>query len=132
MRKALVRLLVPALLLTAGCDEDPVVVPTPLTLTGTVSQQGAPATVVASAEVRFAIVTPGDPQWVEATTDASGAYELQIEAPAGCEAPDSVEVRYEAEADGYEPFTSMVLSQSQEASCDPAPQTFDIELQVAG
>lgn len=133
MRKTLVRLLVPALMLTAGCDEDPLEVPTQLTITGTVSEQGAPATVVAGAEVMFAIVTEADdPQWVETTTDASGAYELQIEAPASCEATDSVDVRYAAEAAGYVPFTSTVLSLTQAASCDPAPQTFDIELQPLG
>lgn len=133
MRKTLIRLLVPALVLTAGCDEDPLVVPTQLTITGTVSEQGAPANVVAGVEVRFTLVTEGDDlHWVETTTDASGVYELQIEAPAGCGATDSADVRYEAEAAGYMPFTSMVLSLTQEVSCDPAPQTFDIALQPLG
>jgi hypothetical protein len=109
------------------------VAPTQLTIIGTVSQQGAPATVVAGADVRFTIETMADdPQWVEATTDASGEYELQIAAPAGCEATDSAGVRYEAEAAGYVPFTSMVLSLSVGVSCDPAPQTFDIALQPLG
>jgi hypothetical protein len=135
MRQALVRLLVPVLVLmaVAGCDEDPLVVPTQLTITGTVSEQGAPETVVAGAEVWFTVETlVDDPHWVETTTDASGAYELQIEAPAGCGATESAEVRYEAEAAGYLPFTSMVLSLTQEVSCDPAPQTFNIAMQPAG
>lgn len=135
MRKALVRLLLPALVLVAvaGCDDDPLVVPTLLTITGTVTEQGAPETVVAGAEVRFALDTEVDfTQWVETTTDASGEYELQIEAPDGCDATETVGVRYEAEAAGYTTFTSMVLAQMQQASCDPAPQTFDIAMQVAG
>ncbi len=135
MRKAFVRLLVPAFVLTAvvGCDNDPLDVPTLLTVDGTVTEQGAPATVVAGAEVRFALVLEAqDPQWVEATTDAAGEFELHLEAPEGCEATDTVDVRYEVEADGYTPFNSMLLSQSQEVSCGSAPQTFDIEVQAAG
>lgn len=135
MPRTLVRLLVPALVLTAaaGCDEDPLVVPTQLTVRGSVTEQGAPSTFLQGVEVRFAFVIAGeDPEWVEAVTDASGAYELQLEAPADCDATDTLDVRYEAEADGYTPFSSMLLSQSQEVSCDPAPQTFDIAMQPAG
>lgn len=130
MRKAFVRLLIPALGLTAACDGDPVTIPATLTLTGTVFEQGAPSTVVAGADVRFAVPAEGeDPDWVETTTDAEGRYDLQLEAPAGCAATDSAEVRYEAEAAGYSPFTSMTRSLSQKVSCGSAPQTFDIAMQ---
>lgn len=133
MRRALTALALglPLAFITAACDGDPVTTRGTITVDGTVHEQGNPSVLISGADVRFGTPGPGggEPDWVETTTDAQGAYELQFEAPAGCAASDSADVRYEADATGYVPFTSMILSLSQKVSCGSGAQTFDIPLQ---
>ncbi|MEJ2679171.1 MAG: hypothetical protein P8174_08870, partial [Gemmatimonadota bacterium] len=122
-------LLVFATILIGACAEPSAPRVSRLEIQGTVTEQFESSVPVPDAKVTVAVLTATETgAAASGSTDAAGAFALEVEVPRGCDAADSLRVEYSVEAADFRAIQGQADSAVERVSCGTDPQTLHIDL----
>lgn len=122
-------LLVSATILIGACAEPSAPRVSRLEIQGTVMEEFAASVPVPDAKVTADVLTATEAGVAASgSTDAAGAFALEVEVPGGCDAADSLSVEYRVEAADFRAIQGQADGAVDRLRCGTDPQTLRIDL----